>query len=164
MKIKKYLIILILLITAVLLCGCNNTTNNIIEEVNFLDVESTGEIFYYILCNAKNLKKNNPQTIDNCNIYESANSDYNIEIISDKETDKIISIKLMSFTDDIVDCRNFFCKLTELDFSSYDDDVEIISFIVDNIGKEATKQIKNMNFELSVGTSGKPIIIINANN
>lgn len=115
---------------------------------------TNAEDFYNILCDVAGLKKNEPQDLNDALIYESANTIYNIEIVSNKNKE-IQSIRIINVNSQ--DCENLFIALTRLEYNGSNKST-LFDFIHNNINKEAEITIGDASFKIYKGTNNKPII------
>ncbi len=87
--------------------------------------------------------------------YTSANGKYSINIDANKDTKEIDYVKIIALTDE--DATNVFMSLNRMDYKT-ENASEYTSWLVDNIGKDATTKIGDANFILSLSTSNLPIL------
>lgn len=170
-KSKKSIIIIIVIVILLLLIGLigdsdtANTVNTNIQtseptqavDTNKLKLSYGAKEFYEIMCEVAELEKIDPQDLVDELVYESANANYNIEILSDKN-DNIESIRLMAFNNDYT---NFFMAINRI-FETQPDEFNADT-ILNNLGKENKISFENVDFEFTNGTIGKPILTITIN-
>lgn len=87
--------------------------------------------------------------------YTSANGKYSINIDANKDTKEIDYVRIIALTDE--DATNVFMSLNRMDYKT-ENASEYTSWLVDNIGKDATTKIGDANFILSLSTSNHPIL------
>lgn len=131
--------------------------NNQIQEtkkVVFLE-ETNSEDFAEVLEGVTGIENIEGVITGDSITYTSANDKYSINIDANKDTKEIDYVRIIALTDD--DATNVFMSLNRMDYKT-ENTSEYTSWLVDNIGKEATTKIGDANFILSLSTSNHPIL------
>lgn len=125
-----------------------------VEKSIFLKA-SKGREFYEILCSVGELQETKPQEMRETILYESSNSNYSIEVEVNKTTNEIAYIRMMTLQ--ATEYENFFNSISRLEYEGAEKS-QIFNWIHDNLGKETSTKIGDVNFILTLGTNGKPIL------
>lgn len=87
--------------------------------------------------------------------YTSENSKYSVKMIANKDTKEICYVKIIAITSK--DPTNVFMSLNRMNYKN-ENDAKYTSWLVDNIGKEATTKIGKANFRLSLDTNHHTVL------
>lgn len=135
--------------------------NNTIVKENITFLKNTnGKDFYNILCDVADISKKEPQEMGDSIIYESADTNYSVEIEANKNTQEIAYIRMMVLQKE--DYENFFLAISRLNYDGSDSE-KIYSWVHENLGEDTSMELGNVKFVLTVGTSGKPILEVKTN-
>ena len=132
-----------------------NGENIVNTEKSIFLKASKGKEFYEILCSVGEMQETNSQDMGETLLYESSNSNYSIEVEADKTTDKIAYIRMMTLQ--ATEYENFFNSISRLEYKGAEKS-QIFNWIHDNLGKETSTKIGDVNFILTLGRNGKPIL------
>lgn len=134
----------------------NKVENSSGTETNTSLSGTNGKDFFNILCEVAEVEPTSGVEIGNFIVYKASNSNYSIEVETNK-SDEIYYIKMMATQTD--DYKNFFIAATRLEYNGYNRANEF-NWINSNLGKETSTKIGDANFKLYNNTLGKPVLEI----
>lgn len=144
----------------------NNIANtNISSDVEEKDVyleNSNGKDFFEILCDVGDIPKKDGTNLDEKIVYTSSNANYGIKLETNRKNE-IHYISIYTMLKEKNDYENFFLSISRLEYNGSDRN-KCFNWIHDNIGKEATTKIGDVNFKIYNGTSGSPVLEVYTDN